>query len=269
MIASNDEIHDWHDRLESQMEGTIFDRAMVFDETLSTQDAAARACVGLPTDHQATMVVASRQLMGRGSRAQNWYDAFSCTLPTSIAIGPEYLKLSNANISARAGLATLDAIGRAAPDHRFAVKWPNDIHAMLDHNTQRKIAGVLIEYARDSIVIGIGINCTQAISDFHPEIQGSAVSLKQLGSNVSRIDLACMLIDSLHYWFAVASEDEVLAHWNTNDALVGQTRKFVHDNTPYTGKIIAINPLSAIRLETDQGVQVLPADQTRILKPSE
>lgn len=265
MIASNEDIHDWSDRLESQIEGTIFSRTVVFDETLSTQDAAARACIGFPKDHQATLVLASKQLMGRGSRANNWYDALSCTLPSSIAIGPEFLDLDNANISARAGLATLDAIAQAAPGHQFGIKWPNDIHAIFDGVTQKKIAGVLIEHARDSIVIGIGINCTQTVTDFHPEIQGTAVSLKQLGSKASRIDLACMLIDSLNYWLSVASEDEVLSHWNFNDAIVGQTRKFVHDNKPYTGKIIAINPLSAIRLDTESGIVVLPAEQTRII----
>ncbi len=266
MIAMNDDINDWSNRLESHIEGTIFSRSLVVDETLSTQDDAARACIGQPRNHQATLVVASKQLMGRGSRAKNWYDAFSCTLPVSIAIGPEFLGLDNANISARAGLAALDAVARAAPVHQFGIKWPNDIHAILDGVPQKKIAGVLIEHARDSIAIGIGVNCTQAVTDFHPEIQGSAVSLKQLGTKASRIDLACMLVDSLNYWFSVASEDEVLKHWNFNDALVGLTRKFVYDNTPYTGKVIAINPLSAIRLDTEDGIVVLPAEQTRIIR---
>lgn len=239
---------------------------MVLDETLSTQDAAARACIGLPKDHPATLVVASKQLMGRGSHAKNWYDEYSCTLPSSIAIGPELLGLNNANLSARAGLAALDAIKEAAPDHQVGIKWPNDIHVILDDSSHKKIAGILIEHARDSIVIGIGINCTQTMSDYHPEIQDSAISLKQLGSNISRIELACSLISSLNYWLSQATEDQVLANWNTHDALVGQTRKFVHDNTPHTGKIIAINPLSAIRLETDDGIVVLPAEQTRLVQ---
>lgn len=269
MIESNDGVQDWSGRLETKIEGTIFSRTMVFEETLSTQDAAARACIGLAKDHPATLVVASKQLMGRGSRAKNWYDAFSCTLPSSIAIGPEFLDLDNANISARAGLAALDAIAQAAPGHQFGIKWPNDIHVIFDGVSQKKIAGVLIEHARDSIVIGIGINCTQSSTDFHPEIQDTAVSLKQLGSKTSRIDLACMLIDSLNYWLSVASEDEVLSHWNLNDALVGQTRKFVHDNRPCTGKVIEINPLSLIRLQTDDGIKFLPAEQTRIVSQTD
>lgn len=239
---------------------------MVLDETLSTQDTAARACVGMQRDHAATLVVASKQLMGRGSHAKNWYDEYSCTLPSSIAIGPEFLGLNNANLSARAGLATLDAIKEAAPDQQIGIKWPNDIHVVHGDHSQKKIAGILIEHARDSIVIGIGINCTQTMSDYHPEIKDSAISLKQLGSRISRVELACTLISSLDHWLSRASEDQVLSHWNTNDTLVGQTRKFLHNNTPHTGKIIAINPLSAIRLETEDGIVVLPAQQTRIVQ---
>tara|TARA_R110000868_G_scaffold411617_1_gene706332 strand:- start:419792 stop:420598 length:807 start_codon:yes stop_codon:yes gene_type:complete len=264
-VSTTEDITAWPDRLESQTQSTIINRVIVLNETQSTQDAAARACIGLPKDHPPTLVVASNQTMGRGQRANNWFDASGRTLPCSLAIGPEFLNLNNPNFAARAGLAALGAVQKSAPNHRITIKWPNDIVVEVGDSDQRKIAGVLIEHSRDSIVIGIGINCLQTESDFHPSIQHSAISLHQLGSDAARIDLACTLIDSLHHWFAVASEDEVRDHWKTNDALLGTTQKFIHNNTPHTGKVLSIDPLKTIRVQTPEGEINLPVEQTRLI----
>lgn len=262
-MSTTEDITTWPDRLESQAQSTIINRVIVLNETQSTQDAAARACIGFPKDHPPTLVVASNQTMGRGQRANNWYDASGCTLPCSLAIGPEFLKLNNPNLAARAGLAALGAVQHFAPTTK--IKWPNDIVVAVGDSNQRKIAGVLIEHSRDSVVIGIGINCLQTESDFHPSIQHSAISLHQLGCEVQRIDLACMLVDSLHYWLAVASEDEVRDHWKTNDALLGTTQKFIHNNTPHTGKVLSIDPLKTIRMQTPEGEINLPVEQSRLI----
>lgn len=265
-MSITEDITAWPDRLESKTQSTIINRVIVLSETQSTQDAAARACIGLPKDHPPTLVVASNQTMGRGQRANNWFDASGRTLPCSLAIGPEFLNFNNPNLAARAGLAALDAIQRFAPT--TMIKWPNDIVVTEGDSAPRKIAGVLVEHSRDSIVIGIGINCTQTESDFHPSIQHSANSLHQLGCDVVRIDLACTLIDSLHHWFAVASENEVRDHWNENDALLGTTQKFIHNNAPHTGKVLSIDPLKNIRIQTSQGEINLPVEQTRLIADS-
>ncbi len=262
-MSITEDITAWPDRLESQTQSTIINRVIVLSETQSTQDAAARACIGLPKNHPPTLVVASNQTMGRGQRANNWFDASGRTLPCSLAIGPEFLKFNNPNLAARAGLAALDAVQHFAPTAK--IKWPNDIVVAVGDSAPRKIAGVLVEHSRDSIVIGIGINCTQTESDFHPSIQHSAISLHQLESDVARIDLACTLIDSLNHWFAVASEDEVRDHWKANDALLGTTQKFIHNNTPHTGKVLSIDPLKNIRMQTSQGEINLPVEQTRLI----
>ncbi len=237
---------------------------MVFEDTLSTQDSAARACAGLPKDHAPTLVVSSIQRMGRGQRANNWYDGDGCTLPCSLAIGVEYLNLSNPNLATRAGLAVLDAICEHASHLPILIKWPNDIMIRVE-NLQRKVSGVLIEHAENSIVIGMGINCTQSESDFHPTIQGSAVSLAQVGIEVSRITLACSLTKALDYWLTQACEDDVRSHWNTYDGLTGRHAKLVYDNTPYIGEITHIDPLDHITMMWRNQEIKFPVEQTRII----
>jgi BirA family biotin operon repressor/biotin-[acetyl-CoA-carboxylase] ligase len=246
------------------IEGTCIERVLVFEDTLSTQDAAARACIGFETTHPPTLVVASIQRMGRGQRANNWYDAEGCTLPCSVAVGPEYFNHSNPNLAARAGLATLDAIRQHTPGHQISIKWPNDVLVRVS-NIQRKIAGVLIERAANSIVIGIGINCTQDDSDFHPIIKDRAVSLAQLGVRSTRIELACSLAKSLDYWFVHASETDVRSAWDTYDALIATHIKAVYNNQPYAGEVKHIDPLEHIELQTESGCIRLPVTQTRIV----
>ena len=91
------------------------------------------------------------------------------------------------------------------------------------------------------------------------------VMWRQFIEDVARIDLACTIIDSLHHWFAVASEDEVRDHWKANDALLGTTQKFIHNNAPHTGKVLSIDPLKNIRMQTAQGEIDLPVEQTRLI----
>lgn len=262
-----DDITTWPDRLESTIQGTFINRVMVLNQTQSTQDAAARACIGLSKNHLATLVIASNQTMGRGQRASNWHDAVGLTLPCSFAIGSEFLNLNNPNLAARAGLAALDTVQHFANDYPIKIKWPNDIMTTLGGvgGAQKKIAGVLIEHSRDSIVIGIGINCLQTEADLHPSIKDTAISLKQLGCDVKRIDLACKLIESLNHWFNDATEDHIRQHWKHHDALVGFDKKFVYNNQPTTGTVLSIDPLKEIRMQTNAGERTLPVEQTRLV----
>ena len=266
-MSVSEDITAWPDRLESAIKDTIFDRVVVLSETASTQDAAARACIGLPSDHSATVVVASNQTTGRGQRDNTWHDAPGLTLPCSLAIGPEFLNLNNPNLAARAGLAALDTIQHFVKDHPIKIKWPNDIVATGDENFGGKIAGVLIEHTNDSIVIGIGINCLQTEADFHPSIKAAAISLAQLGCQVQRIDLACKLIESLNHWFSIATEAQIRQHWKQHDALVGHDKEFIYNNQPYSGTVLGIDPLKGISVQTTVGggKVSLPVQQTRLI----
>lgn len=274
-MTTPEDITTWPDRLESAIENTFINRVMVLNQTQSTQDAVARACIGLPNDHQATLIIASTQTMGRGQRANNWHDTPHQTLPCSIAIGPKLLNLNNPNLAARTGLAALNTIQHFAPDTTIKIKWPNDIVTAVGgnfvgknlgwKNFGGKIAGILIEHTRDSIVLGIGINTLQTESDFHPSIQDTAISLAQLGCESTRIDLACKLIEQLNHWLTIAIEEEVITHWQKNDALTGTQAKLIHNNQPHTGTITNINPLDHIHLQTTTGNIQLPVEQTRLI----
>lgn len=64
---------------------------------------------------------------------------------------------SPATLSLVAGVALAKAVSTLAPDVGAVLKWPNDL--LIDG---AKCAGILLERAGDSIVVGIGVNLVSA-----------------------------------------------------------------------------------------------------------
>ena len=126
-------------------------------ETGSTNaDLLARIDAGEAL-HEGTWLVADRQGAGRGRQGRVWQDAsgnFMGSTPVAVkADGPPPHTLSLV-----AGLAVYEAIAPLIPPMaRAALKWPNDI--LLN---DAKLAGILLERSRNTIIVGIGVNLAKA-----------------------------------------------------------------------------------------------------------
>lgn len=117
-----------------------------FDKIPSTQDYAHDLIAeGNATDR--TVIMALAQSAGRGRYKRTWVSHHGNLYVSFIYKVPERdPKLSYAVAVAIA--ETLISFGLSPQ-----IKWPNDI--LIDG---KKISGVLIEYARNFVIIGIGIN---------------------------------------------------------------------------------------------------------------
>jgi BirA family biotin operon repressor/biotin-[acetyl-CoA-carboxylase] ligase len=121
-----------------------------------------------------TIVVATEQLEGRGSRGRTWQSPpgglwLSVLLRPPTAGGLEVM-------SVRVGLAVARALDGCSPKP-VRLKWPNDL--MLDG---RKLGGILCEArwqgdALGWIAVGVGLNVRNPMS---PDLRGTAVSLMEL-----------------------------------------------------------------------------------------
>jgi BirA family transcriptional regulator, biotin operon repressor / biotin---[acetyl-CoA-carboxylase] ligase len=138
------------------------------ETTVSTMDdALALALDGCPTG---TVAAAGWQEKGRGrGQGTRWLSAPWESLLATVVLRPVDAGFPPAQLSLRAGLAVALAIEDTA-GIAARIKWPNDL--LWD---RRKLAGVLCEARAGALLVGIGVNCTQA--SFPPEIAGSAVSL--------------------------------------------------------------------------------------------
>ena len=58
-------------------------------------------------------------------------------------------------------------------DSKLGWRWPNDI--ILDG---RKLAGILVEWAADRVIVGIGVNLVTVSTDFPPEFAETTAALE-------------------------------------------------------------------------------------------
>ena len=163
-------------------------------ETESTNDVAREWAVeGAP---EGAVVVASRQLRGRGRRARVWESPPDTGLYASFILRPGWLAKKAPDLAIVAGMAAFHALEKTGVPH-LRVKWPNDILA-----NGKKICGVLVEPLIgegriEFAVIGIGINVGQEANDFSPELRSRVTSCRMEGRAISVDLMLDYLVESL------------------------------------------------------------------------
>ncbi|HEY3012344.1 MAG TPA: biotin--[acetyl-CoA-carboxylase] ligase [Gemmatimonadales bacterium] len=120
-----------------------------------------------------TIVVASEQLDGRGSRGRTWHSPPGGLWLSALFRPPTLGGIEV--VSLRVGLAVARAVEPLASG-RIQLKWPNDL--MLN---QRKVGGILCEArwqggALGWVAVGIGLNVRNQIP---AKLRGAAVSLAE------------------------------------------------------------------------------------------
>ena len=173
-------------------------------ETASTNtEAALRAMEGAP---EGLVVVAERQMRGRGRRGHNWFSA-----PRSLAFSV-VLRPQTVTTPERLTLLAQQAVTTAVEEQtslRPLRKLPNDL---LLHG--RKFCGILVEAGyrgsdMDWAVLGIGVNVNASEEDFTGNLISVATSLYAAsGQRQSRTKLLARILENLEAAY-LAGEAEV------------------------------------------------------------
>ncbi len=196
-------------------------------------------------------VMADAQTEGRGRQGNRWQSALGSGLWMSAALPlselPPGLVLQHAMRHA------LAALGSAMVDGPLGLKWPNDLVAKTEQGLV-KLGGIIGEVAQGRLVLGIGINLTEA-----PELPDRAIpasSLKALGLDPpAPAALARNLLDR---WQHLADAPAPPFHWPAEgDALRWEQGQ---------GVCLGWEPDGRLRLATNAGVQRLSAGDVRGLR---
>lgn len=168
-------------------------RLVYLEETGSTADEA-RELIGRGT-LEGTVVIAEKQLSGRGRMGRQWLtppgEAIAISVVLYSGIAPTQaplLSLSTAVAAARA----VSAVTGIEPQ----LKWPNDIYY-----GGRKLGGVLVEMSAELdrikwIIDSIGLNVNNRFSG--TPLEGKATSIYEAtGARVSRTSLLVALLQEL------------------------------------------------------------------------
>ena len=132
-------------------------------EVDSTQDAALTSVADGASD--GTVVLADRQLAGRGRSGRTWDDdRDGGTLALTVILDASAMAATVALTPHAFGLAVVAAAGVVVPAAVIpTLKWPNDVVVRsAEDGRLRKLAGILIERqwvsGRDILLCGIGLN---------------------------------------------------------------------------------------------------------------
>ena len=241
-------VEEWPDRLEKIIAErcTLFRRVFLLRETDSTQDAARRMNA-IPGD----VFVAWKQTAGRGRFGRAWSsDEAGIAMTFAIKSEPaERLAIAMAIGGAKAAESIL---GRAV-----GIKWPNDI--IVD---DRKLAGILVEQCGELALPAIGLNVTQRT--WPEELQDKAISLHQLGIDVDRIVVAETIIEHVDRALGLPDED-LIEGFLSRDYLKGRMLHLRNGSVEVRGRLIRIDPMQGMAIQTSQEEIWLPAATTTVI----
>jgi BirA family biotin operon repressor/biotin-[acetyl-CoA-carboxylase] ligase len=184
--------------------GGLWRRIEVRAETGSTNaDVADAARQGEP---EGLVVVAERQLAGRGRRDRQWVSPPRAGLTLSVLLRPgradrdqgwDAVPVSDFGwLPLLGGVALHEAVLQRA-EIDAALKWPNDLLVK-----DAKCAGILAEVVGDAVVLGIGLNVTTRPDELPPVTGLPATSLQIAGARTTDRDpLLRALLRGLARWY--------------------------------------------------------------------
>jgi BirA family transcriptional regulator, biotin operon repressor / biotin---[acetyl-CoA-carboxylase] ligase len=180
-------------------------RIHFFAEVGSTNDEAHRLAESGAL--QGEVVIAERQVQGRGRRGRRWIDSPGSSLLFSVVLRP-VIPAARAPELALVGAVAVCEAAREMGAPSAAIKWPNDVESR-----GRKMAGLLAEVRTDGAsirhaVLGVGLNCGTDLAAFPAELAATATSLaiergERGGAPVARPVAFARLLESLDEWLAL------------------------------------------------------------------
>ncbi|RFB16945.1 biotin--[acetyl-CoA-carboxylase] ligase [Bacillus sp. HNG] len=205
---------------------------------------------------EGTLVVAEEQTTGRGRLDRAWYSPKHTGVWMSMILRPQIPPSQAPQLTLLAAVGVVQAIQEVTglePD----IKWPNDI---LIH--QKKIVGILTELQAEtdrinSVIIGIGINVNQELSQFPENLHTIASSLAiEKGDKIDRAELIQVIllkIEKLYNEYLQHGFKVVKLLWESYATSIGKQIIARTISGSIEGKAIGINEEGVLLLEDAEG----------------
>jgi BirA family transcriptional regulator, biotin operon repressor / biotin---[acetyl-CoA-carboxylase] ligase len=143
-------------------------RIETFDSLPSTQDEM-RTRLERGDDVHGLVIRALEQTFGRGQRARDWLSNRGGSYQT-LAVRDESVALN------KPYTAIVMAIGlaRVLPEYgiQIGIKWPNDLYYPYKIKQGKKVAGILCEYVKGYLLVGIGMNVNNEVPNGATALRG-------------------------------------------------------------------------------------------------
>ena len=203
-----------------------------------------------------TVVLTETQTAGRGRMARKWDSAAGKGVWMSVILRPDVVPQKAPQFTLVTAVAVVRAIEEVTK-LQPKIKWPNDI--LLNG---KKCTGILTELHSDAdgiqaLIIGIGLNINQEKTDFDPEIQAIATSLKmESGDTVSRQKLVQSLLYYLEIYTQMYIEEGfglLKVMWESYSTTIGHPIRARMTNQTLEGIAEGITEDGVLQLRTADG----------------
>lgn len=248
--------------------GGLWQRLEVRAETGSTNAdavAAARAGAG-----EGLVVVAERQVAGRGRRDRQWVSPPRAGLTLSFLLRPGAAQPERGWapapqrtwgwLSLLAGVALRETVERLA-EVEAALKWPNDLLLGAGPD-EAKAAGILAEVVGDAVVVGIGLNVSTRATELPATTGLPATSLQVAGAKATDRDpLLRALLRGVARWYSgwreAGGDAEMcglLAAYQRDCSTIGRdVRVLLPDGGEFTGTATTVDGDGRLVVRTADG----------------
>ena len=203
-----------------------------------------------------TVLLAEKQLSGKGRKNRTWHSAKGLNLTFSILLTNEILSELNPNhINLVASLAVAEAIDNLH-QLKTELKWPNDILI-----NKKKVAGILIETSIkgrqvERIVIGVGINLNQI--SFQGDFNFPPTSLKlEVNSDIDRETMLAEILNNFEeqLFSLEKSSENLLNEWRSKCKMIGDKITITENEKIKTGIFHDIDENGYLLLKRNNAIE--------------
>lgn len=221
-------------------------------ETDSTNAEAMRRALAGATGP--LWIIADRQTAGRGRSGRTWVSEPG-NLHASLLVCVACPVAKAGQLSLLAGVATIEAIGKAGPltsGMQPRLKWPNDILV-----GSAKAGGILVETSARAggltAVIGVGLNLASA-----PAAPGrAATNLAAHGLTLPPREVLCFLAEAMDAWLKTWNDGAgfplVREAWLTRAGARGEALMVHSSEGPVEGLFIGLDADGALMIADKHG----------------
>ncbi|MEG1242997.1 MAG: biotin--[acetyl-CoA-carboxylase] ligase [Oscillospiraceae bacterium] len=226
----------------------------VFKTLDSTNTQAKKlALEGAP---HGTVILGEEQTAGRGRFGKGFVSPPSGGLYMSIILKPTAETAEPQLITVAAAVAACRAIEKES-GLTPQIKWVNDLYL-----NGKKICGILSEAVADfesgtieSIVVGIGINCTTKPESFPKALREIAGSLDAKG--LSRNRLAADIIGDILSGFQDLKNPRLMEEYRRRSLMLGREISFERDGETMSALVTGINDMGNLLVRRHDGTELV------------
>ena len=223
--------------------------------TVDSTNTLAKTLAARGAPH-GTVLIADSQTGGRGRMGRSFHSPCGSGIYMSVILRPQCHAGQLMHLTCATAVAMCHALSDTcgvSPN----IKWINDLVW-----GGRKLGGILTELSLQAdgtaafAVVGIGINCTQAMDDFPEEIRTVATSLAVItGRQISRTQVAAAMILSMEQMSRelLTHKAAIMETYRSNCITLGKSVCVCGSDTVRYGTALDMNDDGALLIRFDDG----------------